>query len=577
MKPVFRLLFQQPFPCLLILIGAVGNVCADLFLPRLMADIVNSGVLQGNIPLIYEVGLRMLCISAAGGLCAIVSSFFSARVSARVARELRGQLFAQVEQFSLQEIDQLGTASLITRTTNDVIQIQTFLNMFLRIVIMAPIMAAGGILMALDIDRQLSNIIFLTIPVLVLLIVVVSRFVMPLSSSMQEKLDRVNLIMREKLTGIRVMRAFGTEAYEQQRFDGANRDLTRTTLKMQRIMMGLMPALMLVLNLSIITLVGTGARFVQEARIETGDIMAIIQYVMQILMSLMMISMTFIILPRAQASASRISQVLDTPISIHTPDQPQKTGSTGEVHFEHVTFSYPGSPDPILRDVTFTAPAGKTTAIIGATGCGKSTLLNLIPRFYDVTQGQILVGGVDVRQQDLALLREKIGYVPQKALLFSGSIADNIRFGNEEASEGEIRTAARIAQALDFVEEKPQGFHSPIARGGGNVSGGQRQRLAIARAVVKRPALYLFDDSFSALDFKTDARLRQALARETHGATTLIVAQRVSTIMHADLILVMQEGSIVGSGTHEQLMQTCEVYREIAVSQHIPTDGKEEA
>ncbi len=554
---------------LLILGLTLGNVYAELFLPNIMSGIVNVGIMTGDKGYILAQGLKMLGFAALAVVCAVAAGFFNSRVSMAYGRDLRAMVFKKVTDFSLTEYDRFGPASLLTRTINDISQLQQVVMMGLRIMVRAPLMIVGGVTMAYSKSPELFRVIFFSVPMLILLVVLVASIALPLSTSIQQKIDRVNRILREKLTGIRVQRAFGTELYEEERFDGANRDLTRTGIKMNRTM-AILPSAMTFLMTGIqIFLAYSGAVQVDAGTLQVGDIMAVIQYVMQIMMSLTMFAMIFIMLPRAIASGRRVLEVMNTPSSVCSADAPRHPGqSRGLVEFRDVTFSYGGAQTPALQNLSFTARPGQTTAIIGGTGSGKTTLLNLLPRFYDAAKGAVLVDGVDVRELELDDLRGRIGYVPQRATLFKGTIADNIRYGKEDASEEEIRAAARIAQAEEFISAREEGYDAPVSQLGANLSGGQKQRLSIARAVVRRPEIYLFDDSFSALDAKTDLSLRKALGEITGDATVIIVAQKVSTIIGADQILVLDKGECVGLGTHEELLKTCEVYREIAYSQH---------
>ncbi|WP_343253463.1 ABC transporter ATP-binding protein [Ligaoa zhengdingensis] len=551
-----------------IVIFTFCSVLADLQLPNLLSNIINKGIVEENTAYIVEIGLLMIAFALFSAICNMFNGFLSSRMSTGIGRNLRRKVFIKVESFSLHEFDQFGTASLITRTTNDINQVQQFMMMFMRVVLQAPIMAVGGIIMAVSKNAGLSAIIFASMAVLITVVFLIARRAMPLSQTMQKKLDNVNRVMREKLTGIRVIRAFNTDEHEKKRFDAANIDLTKTTLKMQRMMTLLMPTVMLVMNATTIAIVAVGSRWVAAGSLLDGDVVAVIQYVMQIMMSLTMLSMIFVMMPRATASAERINEVLSTELSITEPETPVEIGqSRGYVEFRDVSFSFDNAEEAALSHISFSAKPGETTAIIGSTGSGKTTLVNLIPRLYDATEGQVLVDGVDVREYDTKTLRDKIGYVPQKAVLFSGTIADNIRYGDETAGDEDLKRAAQLAQAWDFIEEKPKQLGEHIAQGGTNVSGGQKQRLSIARALAKRPEIYIFDDSFSALDFKTDAQLRKALKPVTKDATVIIVAQRVSTIMDSDRILVLDEGRVAGEGTHQQLLENCEVYQEIVSSQ----------
>lgn len=541
---------------------------SELFLPTLMAEIVDEGVVKGNTSLILQLGGLMLLVAAIGTLANVFASFFSARAATGFGRDLRKRLFSHVEGFSLQEFDQFGTASLITRTTNDITQVQTVLMMMMRMMVAAPMMAIGGIIMAIYQDAKLSLVIVGAVPVLVIAIYLVGKMGLPLFRAMQIKLDKVNRVQREGLTGIRVIRAFNRIAHEESRFNEANLDLTNTAIKVNKIMAAMMPLMMLVLNFSTIAIIWFGSIRIDHGDMQVGSLMAFLQYAMQIMFSFIMVSMMFVMIPRAAASASRINEVLETKPVIVNPDQVDiLSHQKGTVEFKDVTFSYPGAEYPALSQISFKANPGEITAIIGGTGSGKSTLINLIPRFYDVDHGEVLIDGVDVRDMEQETLRAKIGYVPQQSVLFTGTVADNIRYGKEDATDEEVKHAAEVAQAIDFINEMKEGFASSISQGATNLSGGQKQRLSIARALVRKPEIYIFDDSFSALDFKTDAKLRKALKEETSHACMFIVAQRVSTVMDADQIIVLDEGHMVGIGTHKELLETCKVYREIVSSQ----------
>ncbi|MBS4175327.1 ABC transporter ATP-binding protein [Bacillus sp. FJAT-49736] len=541
---------------------------SDLYLPSLMGDIVDKGVVHGDQPYILRIGGWMLLIAGLGAICSIASSYYSAKVASGFGKNLRTKVFTHVESFSLGEFDQVGTASLITRTTNDINQVQQVLIMMLRMMVMAPLMCIGGIIMAVSRDAKLSLVLVVSLPVLFIAILIVQRKGIPLFKAMQKKLDRLNLVLRENLTGIRVVRSFNRIEYEKKRFDDANTDLTQTAIKVNKIMATLMPIMMLVMNFSSIAIIWFGGIRISNGDMQVGDLMAFIQYAMQIMFSLIMLSMMFIMIPRASVSAVRINEVLDIHPTIKDAEHVQKAGNKkGYIEFQNVTFRYPGAENPAISNISFTAEPGKVTAIIGGTGSGKSTLLNLIPRFYDVNNGKVLVDDIDVRSMSQEELREKIGLVPQKAVLFTGTISENIRYGNEYATEDKIRHAAEVAQAADFISELKDGFDFVMAQGGTNVSGGQKQRLSIARALVRSPEIYLFDDSFSALDFKTDAKLRAELRKETGEATVVIVAQRVSTVMDADQIIVLDQGKMAGIGTHKELMESCKVYSEIVSSQ----------
>ncbi|MDI6713217.1 MAG: ABC transporter ATP-binding protein, partial [Anaerosomatales bacterium] len=498
----------------------------------------------------------------------VVAVYFGAKTAMAFGRDLRSAVFRAVEGFSAAELNRFGTASLITRNTNDVQQVQMLVVMGLNIMILAPVMAIGGVIMALRQDVPLSGLLLVVIPLMGVVIGLALTKALPLFRQVQAKTDRINQVVREYLSGVRVIRAFVRTAHEQERFEAANADLTETALRVQRLFATVMPAMMVIFNLTTVAILLFGARRVDAGAMQVGNLTAFLAYMMQILISVMMAVLMFVMVPRAAASAERIVEVLETQPSIRDPEAPAaESEACGFVAFEGVSFRYPGAEHPVLCDVTFSAAPGEVTAIVGSTGSGKSTLINLIPRFYDATEGRVLVDCVDVRETPRERLWAQIGFVPQKAFLFSGTVADNLRFGKPDATDEELWHALEVAQAREFVEAMPQGLDTPIAQGGVSVSGGQRQRLAIARALVKKPDVYVFDDSFSALDFATDARLRKALRRETRDATVIIVAQRVSTIMDADRIVVLDQGRVVGIGTHAELLETCDTYREIVESQ----------
>lgn len=562
--------YLKPFALLVsgVLVLLFLQSLAELYLPTLMSDIIDTGVIKGDTAYIWSIGGRMMLVAGGSAICAVIASYLSARIAVGFGKNLRRTVFSRVESYSLHEFDKLGTATMITRTTNDITQVQMVLIIMMRMMIMAPMMAIGGIIMAVSNDAKLSLILVVVIPVLAGFIALLASKSVPLFKAMQVKLDKLNLVLREGLTGIRVIRAFDRLDSEKERFMAANSDLTNTAIKVNRLMAFMMPVLMLVMNLTSIGIVWFGGIRIDNGAMQVGDMMAFIQYAMQIMFSLVMVSMMFVMIPRAEASAVRINEVLEMAPEINDPAQPKPANAQrGYVEFQDVTFSYPGAEAPAISHISFSAGPGQVTAIIGGTGAGKSTLISLIPRFYDVDSGHILVDGVDVREMAQADLRHKIGFVPQQAVLFSGSVGDNIRYGKEDASPEEIRHAAEVAQATEFISGMKDGFDSEISQGGTNVSGGQKQRLSIARALVRRPEIYVFDDSFSALDFKTDARLRAALKAETLESTVLIVAQRVSTVMDADQIIVLEDGEIVGIGKHKELLTTCAVYREIVSSQ----------
>ena len=537
------------------------------------------GLDTGHMSTVYilKTGAKMLGLAALGMAASILACLMASRVGAKVGRGLRRDTFRKVIGFSNAEFDKFSTASLITRSTNDIQQIQLLTVMILRIVLYAPIMAIGGILKVSKTNVDMFWIIGLAVLLIVMVVAVLFIVVMPKFKIVQNMVDKLNLVSREILTGLPVIRAFHTEKHEEERFDKANKDLTKLNLFVNRAMTFMMPTMMLVMNGITVLIVWVGGHSINDGAMQVGDMMAFIQYAMQIIMSFLMICMISVMLPRAAVSAERVDEVLKSETKIHDPKEPKtlpKNGK-GEVAFEHVSFHYPGAEEDVLHDITFTAKPGETTAFIGSTGCGKSTLVNLIPRFYDVTEGKITIDGQDVRDLTQHELRDKLGYVPQKGVLFSGNIASNIMFGNPAGSEQEMTEAAQIAQAVEFIDTKPERYKNPISQGGANVSGGQKQRLSIARAIAKHPDVYIFDDSFSALDYKTDTVLRSALKEKTTDSVVLIVAQRISTILHAEQIIVLDDGKIVGKGTHEELLKTCDAYYQIAASQLSESELKE--
>ena len=537
------------------------------------------GLDTGHMSTVYilKTGAKMMGLAALGMAASILACLMASRVGAKVGRGLRRDTFRKVIGFSNAEFDKFSTASLITRSTNDIQQIQFLTVMILRIVLYAPVMAIGGILKVSKTNVDMFWIIGLAVLLIVMVVAVLFIVVMPKFKIVQNMVDKLNLVSREILTGLPVIRAFHTEKHEEERFDKANKDLTKLNLFVNRAMTFMMPTMMLVMNGITVLIVWVGGHSINDGAMQVGDMMAFIQYAMQIIMSFLMICMISVMLPRAAVSAERVDEVLKSETKIHDPKEPKtlpKNGK-GEVAFEHVSFHYPGAEEDVLHDITFTAKPGETTAFIGSTGCGKSTLVNLIPRFYDVTEGKITIDGQDVRDLTQHELRDKLGYVPQKGVLFSGNIASNIMFGNPAGSEQEMTEAAQIAQAVEFIDTKPERYKSPISQGGANVSGGQKQRLSIARAIAKHPDVYIFDDSFSALDYKTDTVLRSALKEKTTDSVVLIVAQRISTILHAEQIIVLDDGKIVGKGTHEELLKTCDAYYQIAASQLSESELKE--
>ena len=545
------------------------QVMANLQLPDYMAKIINDGIIGESMNAIYRNGGIMLLVTLGGGIAAVGVGFLATRVATSFARDIRRKVFEKVESFSIAEFNSLSTASLITRSTNDIQQIQMVTLMILRMVLMAPFMAIGALQNAIQNAPELIWIIAMAVGALFVIIVVLFTTALPKFKILQKMVDTLNLVTRENLTGLRVIRAFNKEKTEEKKFDEANADLMKLNLFVNRLMIILQPFMMLLMNIALVAIVWFGAQLVSDNSIEIGNMMAFMQYATQVIMSFLMISIIFIMIPRASVSAKRVNEVLNTTATIRDPKNPKKPARNGHgrIEFRDVTFTYPDADSPVLSGINFTAEPGQTTAFIGSTGSGKTTLIGLIPRFYDVTAGQVLIDNVDVRDMRLRDLSGQIGYVPQKGVLFSGTVKSNVTYGNKRASTKEIDTAIKVAQASDFVKKLEDGLQSNISQGGTNVSGGQKQRLSIARALAVKPKVYIFDDSFSALDFKTDAKLRKALQKETAGKTVLIVGQRISTIMNADKIIVMDEGKIVGQGTHDELMKHNVVYQEIAHSQ----------
>jgi ATP-binding cassette subfamily B multidrug efflux pump len=562
--------YLRPYRRALALVVAllVVQALATLYLPALNGDIINNGVAKGDTDYIISTGALMLGISLLVVVASIIAVYWGSKTGMAFGRDLRGSIFRKVESFSQAELNKFGTPSLITRNTNDVQQVQMVVLIGLNMMIIAPILAVGGIILALRQDVPLAGILVVILPLMALIVGVLMAKALPLFAVMQVKIDRINQVTREALSGVRVIRAFVRTQHEEERFDVANQDLTATSLRVNRLFALMIPTLMGIFNLSSVAILWFGAFRVDSGEMPIGNLIAFLQYVMQILFAVMMAVFMFVMIPRGIVSSGRINEVLRTEATVREPEAPlPPPPPTGTLEFRDVEFRYPGAQDPVLRDISLVVEPGRTTAIVGSTGSGKSTLINLIPRFYDVTEGSLTIDGVDVRDVRQNDVWARIGLVPQKAFLFNGTIASNLRFGKTDATDDELWDALRIAQADTFVREMEEGLEAPVTQGGSNLSGGQRQRIAIARALVKRPEIYVFDDSFSALDLKTDARLRAALTSEIGGATVVIVAQRVGTIMGADRIVVLDGGAIVGQGTHQELMATCETYREIVYSQ----------
>lgn len=563
--------FLKPYIWLIIplVILTYLQVMANLQLPDYMAKIINNGIIAEDMNAIYTNGGIMLLITLGGGIAAVGVGYLASRVATGFARDLRQKVFEKVESFSIAEFNTFSTASLITRSTNDIQQIQMVTIMLFRMVLMAPFMAVGALQNAMNNAPSLSWIIAVAVGALLAIIIFLFIFALPKFKLLQKMVDKLNLVTRENLTGLRVVRAFNNESVEETKFDAANKDLMKLNLFVNRLMIILQPFMMLIMNIALVAVIWFGAHLVGDGTVEIGNMMAFMQYAMQVIMSFLMISIIFIMIPRASVSGKRVSEVIETEPTIHDPLDPKKPAENGRgrVEFRDVTFTYPGADSPVLSSISFTAEPGQTTAFIGSTGSGKTTLISLIPRFYDVSAGQVLIDGVDVRDLRLKDLYAQVGYVPQKGVLFSGTVKSNVMYGNSKATTKDINKAIKTAQASEFVDKLDRGVEGEISQGGSNVSGGQKQRLSIARALAVKPKVYIFDDSFSALDFKTDAALRGALENETKNSTVLIVGQRITTIMNADNIVVLDEGKIVGQGTHRELMQSNDVYKEIAYSQ----------
>ncbi len=568
MRTVFKY-YKSYIPMIAAILAFLfGEAMCELALPGYMSDIINNGIVKGNMDYIRRIGLVMILVSCGSVVCSIVGSYLSARTAAGSARRIRGALFEKVTEFSSAEFSEFSTASLITRSTNDVQMVQQTTVLTLRLACFAPIMGIGAVIKALQTSVSLSWTVGVALAVIVVIMLLSFFIILPKFKVLQEKLDRITLIMKERLSGLLVIRAFTTEQIEERRFDDANEDLKKINLFVNKAMSFMMPALMFVMNGVCVLIVWAGAHLVDSQSLMIGDMLAYLQYAMHVIMSFLYITMMFIMLPRAAVSMQRIGEVIDVNPQIEDPKEPKTLQKPrGEISFDHVSFAYPDADEKTLDDISFTAKPGQTTAIIGSTGSGKSTILNLIPRFYDATEGAVRIDGMDIRDITQEELREQIGYVPQKGVLFSGTIASNLQYGKDDATDDEMIEAAETAQAMEFIRTKENGLQEDVSQGGTNVSGGQKQRLSIARALVKKARVYLFDDSFSALDFKTDQVLRKALKEKVGDSTIIIVAQRINTVLDADQIIVMDEGRMAGIGTHDELMKSCTVYKEIALSQ----------
>ena len=580
MKKVFECLKPYiPFMLLGILF-TFGQAMCNLYLPNLMSDIVNNGIVGQDLNEVYRYGMYMLLVTLGFMLCAIISVFIASRVSSGFGAKLRKSIYSKVQSYSLHEYKKMSTSSLITRTTNDVMQVQQLTLMSMRMMINAPIMCIGGIIMAVSKNLKLSLLFVVVIPILFVIILMLAKKILPLFTALQTKTDRLNQVIREKLNGVRVIRAFGTGEYERKRYDMANKDIYDVSLKAGYKMAILMPLVMFVINFSSVMLVWSGSSLIDQNLIQIGDMMAFMQYAIQVLFSILAVTMLFVMIPRAIVSIKRINEVLELESSVKDSGKDitdDDIKEKGKIEFIDATFQYADGDEPVLSDMNFTINKGETVAILGVTGSGKTTLLNLIMRFYDTTGGKIKIGGKDIKDIPIHVLRDMIGYVPQKAVLFSGTIKENIKYGKEDATDEEVKKAATIAQSIDFINETEGKFDAKVAQGGTNFSGGQKQRLSIARAIVKKPDIYLFDDSFSALDFQTDQKLREALNKNVKGATVIIVAQRVSTVLNADKILFLENGKIIAQGTHKELFENCKSYRDVVLSQITEEEAIENA
>jgi ATP-binding cassette subfamily B protein len=568
-KQILKYLKPYIIQILVLTVFVVIQVQTDLALPRYLSDIINEGIILQDNDAILSIGLEMLGVTLIGVIASVIVGYFAARVSTGVSKSVREEIYGKVLGFSAKEMNKFSTASLLTRSTNDVQQIQMVIYLFLRMVISAPIMGISAVINAFQLAPDLSWLIATAVGVVFTIIIAVMVFAVPKFKILQKYIDKLNRVSRENLTGLRVIRAFNTQKYELKKFDNVNKELVRLNLFINRLMVFLQPILFLIFNFLNIGIIWFGAKLLDTRMLEMGDMFAFVQYASQVIMSFLMLTMIIIFLSRSMVSIQRIGEILKTKNSIKESKNPKKFNkqSEGKIEYRNVSFAYPDSEEPVIKNISFTANPGETTAFIGSTGSGKSTVINLLPRFYDVTEGEILIDGINIKDVSLRDLRDRIGYVPQKGYLFSGTIKSNLFFGKEDATEEELKEASEIAQAYDFISEYKKGFDNPITQGGTNVSGGQKQRLSIARALVKNPSIYIFDDSFSALDMKTERNLRKALSKKTKDSTVLIVTQKIGTVMNADKIVVLDEGKIVGVGRHEELLEECEVYREIALSQ----------
>lgn len=568
MKLILKYLKKYKLLVFLNILGVCGFALVELGIPTIMAKVIDYGIVNNDIPYIKKMGIVMIVISVVGVMGTILLGYCSAKISTSVTRDMRNDIFEKSQEFSHSEYDKFGISSMITRTTNDAFQLLQFINTLLRTALLTPVMFTISLVMILRTSMPLSAVLAVTIPFIVIGVVVIAKISQPLSETQQKRLDKLNRISRENLTGIRVIRAFGNDNHEKERFEETNNEYTDVSKKLHKLMAISQPTFFLLLNIAILAIFWVSSKMINTGNLQVGQLVAFIEYLFHAMFSIMLFSMVFIMYPKAQVSANRIQELLDQEPLIKNPQNGIcNTKIKGEIEFDNVTFTYPDGEVPVLKDISFKVKKGETIAFIGSTGSGKSTLINLIPRFYDVTEGSIKIDGIDVREYDLKYLRKKIGFIPQKTLLFTGSIGTNIKFGKESADKEEVKHSAKVAQAYDFITNKPNKFDEAISEGGSNVSGGQKQRLSIARALIRKPEIYIFDDSFSALDFRTDAILRSKLKEETMDSIVLIVAQRIGSIMDASKIIVLNEGEVVGVGTHKELLKSCEIYYEIASSQ----------